>query len=65
VKESYADRTRVALAVMEKKSDGSWFWAEYNADGKALYSGKPDECIDCHNHREGYSDGVYGIELPR
>jgi hypothetical protein len=65
VKESYADSTRVALAVMEKKSDGSWFWAEYNADGKALYSGKPEECIDCHNNRQGYSDWVYGIELPR
>ena len=64
VKESYANNTRNALAVMEKKPDGSWFWAEYNADGKALYSGKPEVCVECHDNRKSYSDWVYAIELP-
>ena len=65
VKESYANNTRNLLAVMEKKPDGTWFWAEYNADGKTLFSGKPDVCIDCHDNRKGYSDWVYSIEMPR
>lgn len=65
VKESYSGDTRTLLAVMEKKPDGSWFWAEYNADGKALFSGKPDVCVDCHDNRKGYSDWVYSIEMPR
>lgn len=65
VKESYANNTLNAFAMMEKKPDGSWFWAEYNADGKALYSGKPDVCVDCHDNRKGYSDWVYAIELPK
>lgn len=65
VKDSYANNTRNLTAVMEKRPDGSWFWAEYNADGKALYSGKPDVCVECHDNRKGYSDWVYSIELPR
>lgn len=65
VKESYANNTLNAFAMMEKKPDGSWFFAEYNADGKALYSGKPGVCVDCHDNRKGYSDWVYAIELPK
>jgi len=65
VKDSYANNTRNLTAAMEKRADGTWFWAEWNADGKAIYSGKPDVCVDCHDNRKGYSDWVYAIELPR
>lgn len=65
VKDSYGsggDRTLVA--VMERRADG-WFWAEYDADGKTLFSGKPKICVDCHDNRATYSDWVYSFELPR
>lgn len=48
------------VAVMQKRSDG-WFWAEYDADGDSLYSGKPDTCIDCH--RSG-ADHVRAFPFP-
>lgn len=65
VKESFSNNTKSAVAAMEKRADGRWFWAEYSADGKALYSGTPSTCIDCHNNRSGYSDWVYSFELPK
>jgi hypothetical protein len=65
VKESYADNTKNAVAIIEKKTGGTWFWAEYDADGKAIYSGHPDVCINCHKNREGYSDWVYSFEFPK
>ena len=50
----------VHIAVMEKRGDG-WFWAEYDGDGEAAYSGHPDVCLDCH--RRG-SDFVRAFRLP-
>jgi hypothetical protein len=35
------------VAVMDKRDDG-WFWAEYDASGEALFSGRPDTCTGCH-----------------
>jgi hypothetical protein len=35
------------VAVMQRRADG-WYWAEYDADGDSVYSGKPDACIQCH-----------------
>ncbi len=64
VKEGYRGGDRALVAVMEKRADG-WFWAEYDANGEPLYSGRPDVCLDCHAHREDYSDWVYAFELPR
>jgi hypothetical protein len=67
VKEGFSGVTgdsRRLVAVMEKRADG-WFWAEYNDDGKAHYSGHPSVCLDCHDNRRAYSDWVYAFELPR
>lgn len=65
VKESYSGGALSQLAMMEKKPDGSWFWAEYAADGTAISSGKPDACVTCHGDRKVYSDWVYAFEFPR
>ena len=65
VKESFSGDTPTLLAAMEKRADGSWFWAEYDADGKALYSGNPTVCVDCHSHRAAFSDWVYAFEFPK
>ena len=54
---------------MKKQPDRTWTWAEYDADGEPLWSGKPGNppsiCVDCHDNRKDYSDWVYSIELPR
>jgi hypothetical protein len=66
VKEGFHGTTgsRKLVAVMEKRADG-WFWAEFDDSGKSTYSGHPSVCLDCHEHRQGYSDWVYSFELPR
>jgi hypothetical protein len=46
--------------VLEKQG-GAWFWAEYDADGEASYSGTPDVCTDCH---ASGSDSVRAFSLP-
>ena len=46
---------------MEKRADGSWFWAEYTADGDSLYSGRPDICVGCHALGD---DFIRAFDLP-
>lgn len=50
------------VAAMEKRDDG-WFWAEWDDEGNAEFSGKPDVCIDCHSGAE--HDSVFVLPLPR
>jgi hypothetical protein len=68
VKEGFSslrsDARRSIVAAMKKNPDG-WFWAEYDDEGDALYSGRPRVCVDCHDRRAAYSDWVYAFELPR
>ncbi len=64
VKDIYASGKLTHVAAMEKRKDG-WFWAEWNASGDALYSGRPSVCIGCHDNRAGYSDHTYSLEFPR
>lgn len=64
VKEGFSGDTRKLVAVMEKRG-GKWYWAEYDGDGEALYSGEPKVCVGCHDDRQSYSDWVYSFELPR
>jgi hypothetical protein len=67
VKEGFSSVThgsRKSVAVMERRQDG-WFWAEYDDGGTSIYSGRPTVCVDCHSHRQSYSDWVYSFELPR
>lgn len=61
VKDGYTEAGELELtAIMEKREDG-WYWAEYDADGKALYSGAPSICTDCHGSG---SDFVRAFSLP-
>lgn len=60
VKDGYDDGELELVAVMEKRLTG-WYWAEYDGEGEALYSGKPDLCLDCH---QSGSDFVRAFPLP-
>jgi hypothetical protein len=60
-KDGYTDDGELELtALMEKREEG-WFWAEYDAEGTALYSGAPTVCTDCH---EPGADYVRAFALP-
>lgn len=61
VKDGYTESGELDLtAVMEKREDG-WYWAEYDGEGTALYSGAPAICTDCH---ASGSDFVRAFSLP-
>lgn len=60
VKDGFDSGDLDLVAVMEKRLTG-WYWAEYDADGEAIYSGSPDLCTDCH--RSG-ADFVRAFPLP-
>ena len=47
VKDGYDGGDLCLVAVMEK-TDGTWFWAEYDGDGDTLFSGAPEICTGCH-----------------
>ncbi|MCK4502412.1 MAG: cytochrome P460 family protein [Desulfuromonadales bacterium] len=57
VKENYSKANELkAITVMYKikgynPDSGDWFWAKYDASGKALITGKPMGCIGCHGTR--------------
>ena len=60
VKDGYSGDEVSVVAAMEKRS-GAWYWAEWNNEGQAKYSGKPAICTDCH---ESGSDFVRAFPLP-
>jgi hypothetical protein len=60
VKDGFAGSELALIAVMEKRADG-WYWAEYDSNGNADYSGQPEVCTGCH--RSG-SDYVRAFSLP-
>jgi hypothetical protein len=60
VKDGFDDSDHDLTAAMEKRSDG-WFWAEYDDEGDAIYSGKPELCTECH---ESGDDAVRAFSLP-
>jgi len=53
VKDIYKRGTLELVAAMEKRFDG-WYWAEWDSSGRALYSGRPGLCIDCHRRGEDF-----------
>ena len=61
VKDGYTDDGELALVALMEKQDGGWYWAEYDGEGTALYSGKPGICTDCHGSG---SDFVRAFALP-
>lgn len=50
-----------AVAAMEKRG-GTWFWAEWDADGASIYSGDPGLCTGCHGSG---ADMVRAFGLPQ
>ena len=60
VKDGWDGAPLELVATMEKRQDG-WFWAEYDAEGSASYSGHPDTCTSCH---ASGSDFVRAFALP-
>jgi len=54
IKENYnSDKNILNYTVMAKidgynPTQGDWFWASYEKDGKINIEGKPSMCIDCH-----------------
>jgi hypothetical protein len=61
VKDGFDDGDFELVAAMEKRDDG-WFWAEWDNEGDAQYSGRPSLCIDCH---ASGSDSVRAFALPK
>ena len=61
VKDGWDGDDLALVAVMEKRGS-SWYWAEYDAEGSADYSGSPDLCIDCHASGDDY---VRAFGLPK
>lgn len=48
VKDGWDGAELELVAVMEKRAAG-WYWAEYDAQGDAAYSGAPELCTSCHS----------------
>jgi hypothetical protein len=69
-KENYgADKKFTALSVMYKirgynPAASDWFWAKYDADGKALASGRVEACIKCHEKKKD-NDYIFTGELKK
>jgi hypothetical protein len=61
VKDGFDGSDLELVAAMEKGEDG-WFWAEWDADGDSIYSGKPEVCTDCH---AAGADGVRAFGFPQ
>jgi hypothetical protein len=47
VKDGFSGGDPHIVAAMEK-AGSTWFWAEWDPDGQAAYSGNPSICTDCH-----------------
>jgi hypothetical protein len=60
VKDGWDGSELELVAVMDKRADG-WFWAEYDGEGDADYSGRPEACTECH---DGGDDYVRAFPLP-
>lgn len=63
VKDGFDDtREQLVLVAVMDKRDGAWFWAEYDAEGMAKYSGTPSVCTGCHSSGD---DFVRALRLPK
>lgn len=61
VKDGYTEGGELDLVAIMEKREGGWYWAEYDEDGTADYSGEPSICTDCHAPG---SDFVRAFSLP-
>ena len=61
VKDSQSAGKPSILAALEK-TQGSWYYAEWDADGDVRYAGVPDVCTHCHDAGQ---DQVFSLGLPQ
>jgi hypothetical protein len=61
VKDAFEGDKVGEVSAMEKR-EGGFYWAEWNRDGAAKYSGEPDVCTGCHGSG---SDFVRAFALPK
>lgn len=64
VKDGY-DGGELSLVAAMEKLEGTWFWAEWDADGTSKYSGSAADvatCTDCH---QSGSDLVRAFGFPQ
>lgn len=61
VKDGYTEAGDLELTAVMEKREGGWYWAEYDGEGTALYSGAPSICTDCH---ASGADFVRAFPLP-
>lgn len=59
VKDGYDGGDLFLIAIMEKRADGEWFWAEYNDGGDSLFSGTPQICLGCHRIGDDWVRSFY------
>ncbi len=66
VKDGFRDGQGAELqlvSLMEKRGEGEWFWAEYNASLNLIVAGNDlSSCTTCHS---GGSDQVLAFSLPQ
>lgn len=55
------DGDDLELVAVMKKIEQGWYWAEYDTEGSAAFSGTPSLCIDCHSAGQ---DFVRAFQLP-
>ncbi len=60
VKEGFIDGKQVVTAAMWK-TEGGWFWVQWNAAGLELTAGHPQFCVSCHSLGD---DMLRAIKLP-
>jgi len=60
VKDGFKAGKPYIVAAMERREDG-WFWAEWDPNGKVLFSGEPRVCTKCHASGD---DAVRAFPLP-
>jgi len=61
VKDGFDDDGTPHIVAAMEKTNGAWFWVEWDPDGESLYSGTPEICTDCH---AGNGDMVRAFGLP-
>lgn len=66
VKDGFSDAEGQNLrfvTLMEKRSGGDWFWAEFNSDLEIDFAGLNEGvCVSCH---DAGADGVLAFDLPQ
>lgn len=61
VKDGYRADELWRVAAFEKRTNGSWFFAEWSENGEVKYAGQPSVCLGCHDNA---TDVIFSVPLP-